>query len=87
MRLYSQALFKLTISQDFDAVFPFLYDPNALQELGRYYGAILESVQLIEVHNSIFFPEYIGKTALWQPPLERHLTALKPGARLPAGAR
>jgi hypothetical protein len=87
MCLYSQALLKLTISQDFDAIFPFLDDPNTFQELGRYYSTSLKPVQRIQVYNRVFFSEYIGETTRWQSSLNRHLAAFKPWRRFPAGAR
>src|SRR6266849_5838694 len=86
-RLHVELLGQLAVAEDLDAVDGALDDARLAQNAFVDGGAVIEALQIADVHDGVLFLEDVGESALRQTAVQRHLAALEAEHARVAGAR
>ncbi|MPM43430.1 hypothetical protein SDC9_90104 [bioreactor metagenome] len=77
-RFNVQFLRQLAAAQNLKAVlFNLADDARFLEQFSRHYGTVLQTVEVGNVDNRVFFSKDVGKAPLRQTAWQRHLAAFK----------
>src|ERR1043165_816748 len=86
-RLDGQFLGELAVAEDLDAVGRLSLDESRLAEGAFIDGhAVVETLEVRDVHDGVLFLEDVGEAALRQTAMQRHLAAFEAGHAREAGA-